>query len=162
MKLGYPVCFNSGTLLWFRHNNNNQSIKILTDWWHSSGEPYELNSKFSFTTKWRDKWPWEQAQMYKMYLKYKSSIMILSFPKLPYLPWTSFKNPKSQYPTDFIEPWCFSHWPGANCFITHFCASINQKMKIISDYQINYNNTVYFKQKNNEIDVIYIKNMDIV
>jgi hypothetical protein len=38
--------------------------------------------------------------------------MRLSFPNEPFLPWKSTLNPKSQYPTDFVEPWCFSHWPG--------------------------------------------------
>lgn len=65
-----------------------------------------------------------------MYNKYRDSIQIFSFPKLKFLPWTSRKNPRSQYPTDFLEPWCFTHWPGANCFITHYCASTNQKQKM--------------------------------
>lgn len=60
--------------------------------------------------------------------------MVLSFPDKPYLPWTSTKNPKSQYPTDTIEPWCLSHWLGANCFITHFCASTRQKQKMRREY----------------------------
>lgn len=62
--------------------------------------------------------------------------MVLSFPNLPFLPWTSNKNPKSQYPSDYIEPWCFSHWPGANCFITHYCSSKNQKLKLQRLYDI--------------------------
>ena len=33
-----------------------------------------------------------------------------------------------------MEPWCFAHWPGANCFITHHCASKNQKMKMLTLY----------------------------
>ena len=76
--------------------------------------------------------------------------MVLSYPDLPYLPWTSKKDPKSQYPTDTVEPWCFSHWPGilhfkasvvivcsrashagAGCFITHSAASRTQKNKIV-------------------------------
>lgn len=60
--------------------------------------------------------------------------MVLSFPHLSHLPWESSKNPKSQYPTDTIEPWCFSHWPGANCFITHFCASVKQKKRLMIEY----------------------------
>jgi hypothetical protein len=68
--------------------------------------------------------------LYPLYDRFNDSIMVLSFPQLPYLPWTSKKNPKSQYPTDAIEPYCFSHWPGANCFITHFCASRKQKEKM--------------------------------
>lgn len=60
--------------------------------------------------------------------------MILSFPALKFLPWTSKKNPKSQYPTDAIEPWCFTHWPIADCFITHFCASSKQKQKMRREY----------------------------
>lgn len=76
--------------------------------------------------------------------------MVLSFPNLPYLPWTSTKDPKSQYPTDAVEPWCFSHWPVANCFITHFCASSRQKQKMRIQYD-----TV---EDPEEIHVSYIPN----
>jgi hypothetical protein len=62
--------------------------------------------------------------------------MIFSFPKLKFLPWTSKKNPRSQYPTDSVEPWCFTHWPGANCFVTHFCASKAQKQKMRQSYDL--------------------------
>lgn len=79
--------------------------------------------------------------MYEVYENYRNNIMILSFPSLSHLPWTSQKNPNSQYPTDYIEPWCFSHWPGANCFITHFCASKNQKLKMSRDYDLPYYST---------------------
>ena len=37
---------------------------------------------------------------------------------------------------DPIEPWCFAHWPGAECFITHHCASRKQKAKIIERYDL--------------------------
>lgn len=73
---------------------------------------------------------------YKVREKFKESIMILSQPLHPYLVWTSIKNPNSQYPTDPVEPWCFSHWPGAYCFITHHCASTNQKGKLIENYDL--------------------------
>jgi hypothetical protein len=66
--------------------------------------------------------------------RFKAQILLLSFPNASFLPWTSKKNPNSQYPTDFVEPWCFSHWPGANCFITHFCASKRQKLKMLDYY----------------------------
>jgi hypothetical protein len=69
---------------------------------------------------------------YEVRRLFNDSIMLLSFPSLPYLPWTSTKNPKSQYPTDEVKPWCLSHWPGANCFITHYCSSHNQKKKLIT------------------------------
>jgi len=72
--------------------------------------------------------------MYEVHEKYINSIMILSFPLLSHQPWLSTKNPKAQYPTDTIEPWCLSHWPGANCFITHYCSSKNQKLKMQRDY----------------------------
>jgi hypothetical protein len=104
---------------------------VLHDWWHSAGEPYDRSH---FRQKWRKDWPWEQAQMYKVHEKYKDRIQVLSFPDLPYLPWTSKKNPKSQYPTDSVEPWCFSHWPGSNCFIIHHCASVKQKKKMVATF----------------------------
>lgn len=77
-------------------------------------------------------------------------MMVLSFPHMTHLPWISKKNPKAQYPTVFVmlivqrinnslgqdpvEPWCFTHWPGADCFITHHCASRKQKAKLIERY----------------------------
>ncbi len=96
-----------GTVFWMA--NHPFSYEILQAWWNSAGDPYD---KSAFPTKWRLHWPWEQAQMYKVKEKYDKNIMILSFPREPFLPWTSTKNPNSQYPTDFVEPWCFSHWPG--------------------------------------------------
>eukprot|EP01038_Epipyxis_sp_PR26KG_P012870 gene12870-17246_t len=128
--LGYKKCLNSGTVFWI---NNDLSKSIINEWWISAGKPY---TSTKFRTKWRTKWPWEQAQLYEIYNKYEQNIMILSFPDKSFLPWLSTKNPKSQYPTDAVEPWCFSHWPGANCFITHHCASINQKKKLINNYQL--------------------------
>ena len=104
------------------------ATSILESWWNSAGDSYKTSI---FRSKWRVKWPWEQAQMYKIYDHFSPHIQVLSFPTMPHLPWLSTKNPKSQYPTDFIEPWCLSHWPGANCFITHFCASNNQKMRLL-------------------------------
>lgn len=74
--------------------------------------------------------------MHELYSQHSTNVMVLSFPDLPYLPWTSKKNPRSQYPTDAIEPYCFSHWPGANCFITHFCASRKQKEKMRQTYSV--------------------------
>ena len=52
--------------------------------------------------------------MYKVYDRFKSFVMRLSFPQEPFLPWLSTRNPKSQYPTDSVEPWCLSHWPGVS------------------------------------------------
>jgi hypothetical protein len=89
-----------------------------------------------FPSNWRKRWPWEQAQMYPIYEELSARIMRLSFPSEPWLPWKSTKDPKSQYPTDAVEPWCFSHWPGANCFITHYCSSVNQKARLTERYQI--------------------------
>mmetsp|Transcript_22952 Transcript_22952/g.33556 ORF Transcript_22952/g.33556 Transcript_22952/m.33556 type:complete len:175 (+) Transcript_22952:206-730(+) len=130
LELGFPHCFNSGTILWF---NTEKAVGVLRQWWHSAGEPYS-NSKFP--QQWRTQWPWEQAQLHALYLRHSAHVMVLSFPDLPNLPWGSSKNPKSQYPTDTVEPWCFSHWPGANCFITHYCASQRQKMKILDLYDL--------------------------
>lgn len=128
MKLGFPVCLNSGTVFWVKGET---SLKILQTWWDLAAEPYDRSK---FTSKWREVWPWEQAQLYKVHDAYMSRIMLLSFPDKPFLPWTSKKNPKAQYPTDYVEPWCFSHWPGANCFITHGAASLNQKRKLMNTY----------------------------
>ena len=112
--------------------------------------PYDATP---FKQKWRLFWPWEQVgirsvsvlllQIYEIFLKgplhsiymrNRRSMMVLSFPSLPNLPCTSKKKPTSQYPTDPVEPWCFTHWPGADCFITHHCASRRQKGKIIERY----------------------------
>lgn len=83
-KTPYKHCLNSGTVLWVK---SVVSTNILYDWWHAAGEPYDV-SQYP-TTKWRLNWPWEQAQMYKIYEKYKDRIMKLSFPLEPFLPWTS-------------------------------------------------------------------------
>ncbi len=135
LKFGFPFCFNSGTVLW---QPGVAAGDILGAWWNSAGDAY-VTSKFK--AKWRTKWPWEQAQMYKIYEKYAGRIQVLSFPNHTYLPWYSTKNPRSQYPTDEVEPWCFSHWPGANCFITHFCSSVNQKKKMTETFRIETNLT---------------------
>lgn len=153
------LCLNSGTVFWIK---SHKSLRILESWWNAAGDPYSSNR---FPSKWRTHWPWEQAQMYKIYEQYRNEIMILSFPDLPFLPWTSKKNPKSQYPTgnatsgvfcvqfalfctlvtqDFVEPWCFSHWPGANCFITHWCSSKNQKIKLTREFEV-YNTSIVVK-----------------
>ena len=94
-------------------------------------------------------WPWEQAQLYEVHLRHAAHIQLLSFPDLPHLPWTSTNNPGVQYPTDVVEPWCFSHWPGAGCFITHFAASKNQKLKMQRDYDLPNRSDI-------EINVVYI------
>jgi hypothetical protein len=75
--------------------------------------------------------------MYTIFSRYYNYIQVLSFPNETHLPWTSSKNPRAQYPTDYIEPWCLTHWPGANCFITHYCASNNQKAKLLSIFEDN-------------------------
>lgn len=151
-SLGYMKCFNSGTVLWLR---NALSTQLLRKWWQLAAAP--LNSTL-FPMNWKLKvlfvlasallflllcccsflqWPWEQAQQHELFSSHHANIMVFSFPDLPYLPWTSKAKPKSQYPTDAVEPYCFSHWPGANCFITHFCASLRQKMKMHAQYSRN-------------------------
>jgi hypothetical protein len=127
-KAHYPYCLNSGTVFWINHP---VSQSILRSWWTSSSSSY---TRSRFTQRWRNEWPWEQAQMYAIYDSFQRFIMRLSFPKEPFLPWKFTKKPSSQYPTDEVEPWCFSHWPGANCFITHFAASVNQKKRIVRDF----------------------------
>jgi len=143
----YDFCLNSGTVFWRR---SFISQRILYDWWISSGLSYKDKSN-QFTQKWRNVWPWEQGPLHSIYEKYRGFIMRLSFPKLTTLPWTSKKKPTSQYPTDEVEPWCFSHWPGANCFITHFCASNNQKMRMSREYLVNID-----EMREKDIQVFYI------
>lgn len=57
--------------------------------------------------------------MYKVFEENKENIIKLTFPDKAMLPWTSTKNLNSQYPTDYVEPYCFSHWPGSNYY--HYC-----------------------------------------
>ena len=127
----YEYCLNSGTLMWIR---DDRSYNMLNDWWRSADDDYETSK---FTSKWRNDWPWEQAQLYLMKEKYDNHVMILSFPSgnriqmlsfflppvlhlnstfiifvEPYLKWTNKLKPRAQYPSDPVEPWCFSHWPG--------------------------------------------------
>jgi hypothetical protein len=146
MRLGYKYCLNSGTVFWL---NTPEARNIIMQWWESADDSYATSV---FKSKWRHRWPWEQAQMYKVYDANMNLIQRLSFPNASFLPWTSKAKPKSQYPTDAVEPWCFSHWPGANCFITHHCASLNQKKKIIDLYSIDMNLKVNY---------IYIDNVVI-
>jgi len=127
---GYDFCLNSGTVIWRR---SVVSQRVLLDWWSMAADPY---SAHRFSQQWRKVWPWEQAPMHKLYEQYRAFVMRLSFPDLTHLPWTSKGHPASQYPTDTVEPWCFSHWPGANCFITHFCSSVNQKRRLMREYQV--------------------------
>lgn len=77
--------------------------------------------------------------------------MLLTFPDQPFLPWTSKTDPKAQYPTDAVEPYCFSHWPGANCFITHHCASKNQKAKLAVNYDLPHEHI--------QIDIVHLKDL---
>ena len=126
LKFGYSHCLNSGTLFWIR---GTISTRILQAWWNSAAAPYGSNN---FPNRWKTKWPWEQAPLHEIHRRFNDSILLLSFPNNSFLPWTSTKNPKAQYPTDSVEPWCFSHWPGANCFITHHAASVNQKLKLMA------------------------------
>ena len=143
MSLGLNYCLNSGTVFWLK---DPKAQMWLEEWWNSASMKYSDPSNL-FPSKWRKRWPWEQAMMYPIYNKYKDNIMRLSFPNSSMLPWTSSKNPNSQYPTDSVDPWCFSHWPGADCFITHHCASPTQKKKIISLYS----ETITFKVNINPV-----------
>jgi len=74
--------------------------------------------------------------MYLIYDAHSSSIQRLTFPNATFLPWGSKNSPKSQYPTDAVDPWCFSHWPGARCFITHAAASQNQKKRMVEWFPV--------------------------
>lgn len=136
MDLGYNYCLNSGTVLWL---NTPEAKSIIAQWWDSCADDY---ADSIFPSQWRTRWPWEQAQMFKVYNNNQAHIQRLSFPNASFLPWTSTANPKSQYPTDAIDPWCFSHWPGAKCFITHHCASKKQKAKMIDMYRPAHPTTV--------------------
>lgn len=40
IKIGYTMCLNAGTVVWYRHHN---SEKVLRDWWDSSMDSYETN-----------------------------------------------------------------------------------------------------------------------
>ena len=80
--------------------------------------------------------------MYKVYDAHAESVLRLSFPNSSFLPWTSKFKPKAQYPSDAVEPWCWSHWPGAKCFITHHCASRRQKARMMETYAVHMPVTV--------------------
>jgi hypothetical protein len=40
VKVGYTMCLNAGTVLWYRHPN---SEMILDSWWHASMDSYDTN-----------------------------------------------------------------------------------------------------------------------
>ena len=39
-KIGYKMCLNAGTVLWYRHTN---SINVLKYWWNSAMDSYTNN-----------------------------------------------------------------------------------------------------------------------
>ena len=132
--------------------------QVLEDWWRSSADAYtasngERQGKWPIKLKWKKRWPWEQAKIYKAYDDHVDHVQILSFPDKQFIPWTSKKKPNSQYPTDYVEPWCFSHWPGANCFITHSAASKNQKLKMHVRYGLPFDSNEYY-------DTYFIEDVD--
>eukprot|EP01031_Cornospumella_fuschlensis_P030225 gene30225-36528_t len=127
LKIGYNVCLNSGTVIWVK---SKLSTKILSQWWNYAKKADET----LFKKDWRKKWPWEQAPQYEVLKANAKHIHLLSYPEMAYLPWSNQGAPTLQYPDDTVEPYCFSHWPGAGCFVTHFCASRRQKQRLLEEY----------------------------
>eukprot|EP01039_Chlorochromonas_danica_P009595 gene9595-10606_t len=145
LRLGYPFCLNSGTVFWLK---SPLSTKMLATWWKAASQSLTWTS---FPMDWKTKWPWEQAAQHELYQMESRHIMLLSFPLLAYLPWTNRGRPSRAYPDEEVQPWCLSHWPGAGCFITHFCASKRQKIRLEREYQHN----PYWKSRV-DFDINYI------
>lgn len=141
MKIGYTMCLNAGTVVWYRHEI---SSKILKDWWDASMDSYEtnpikrfvdrlfsclyrklttylvLNYCYNVIRKFRLKWPWEQDRQMALYNRSSQYIQIASQPERVFM----------QLAAGVKNGWCLSHLPEAKCFISHYCANGKSKQKM--------------------------------
>ena len=54
-----------------------------------------------------------------------------------------------------VSEWCFSHLPGANCFIQHYCANKQSKQVMSRKHVINDSNS------NNDMFKVYTLKLDL-
>lgn len=119
-EIGYKMCLNAGTVLWYRHEN---SIKVLNNWWDSSMDPYEGNP---IKRPFRLKWPWEQDRQMALYHRSPEYIQIASNPLQKHM------NKDAGH----ID-WCLSHLSTSGCFISHHCENKKSKNNLNNKYILN-------------------------
>jgi hypothetical protein len=132
-RVGYKMCLNAGTVLWYQHP---QSLKILKDWWNAALDSYEGEGN-PFHRKFRLKWPWEQDRQMALYHRTPEHIQISSQPNQALMDITAGH-----------DDWCLSHLSKSSCFIAHHCEDKRSKNKMrdlyssgstqISEITVNY------------------------
>jgi hypothetical protein len=120
IKIGYTMCLNAGTVVWYRHA---LSEKILREWWDSSMDSYETNP---IKRRFRLKWPWEQDRQMAVYNRSSQHIQVASQPERIFM----------QAKAGIVNGWCLSHLPDAECYISHYCANAKQKQEMRHIYSI--------------------------
>ena len=121
-KLGYTMCLNAGTVMWYR-DTASSSINTLNKWWDMAMDDYKGNP---LRRKFRLSWPWEQDRQMYLYNISSNNIQVTSHPDRVFMP----RKPDSRK----IDDWCFSHLPGSGCFISHFCANSKSKQILAKKY----------------------------
>jgi len=132
-RVGYEMCLNAGTVLWYQHP---QSLQILQDWWGAALDSYE-GAGNPFRRKFRLKWPWEQDRQMAIYHRDPGRIQVASQP-----------NKSRMDITAGHDGWCLSHLSKSACFIAHHCEDKRSKSKMnalysaadtrIDDIKVNY------------------------
>lgn len=122
-KVGYNMCLNAGTVIWYRHDT---SKRLLDDWWFAAMDSYETNNPIK--RRYRIKWPWEQDRQMSIYNKSSNLIQVTSQPD------------RSMMQTNalYSQGWCLSHLPASSCFIAHYCEGAYSKAKLKKLYHLEY------------------------
>jgi hypothetical protein len=119
-KIGYTMCLNAGTVMWYRHEN---SLQVLREWWDASMDSYVGNP---IRRPFRMKWPWEQDRQMALYNRTGGRhIQIASQPTRPFMQLRAGHH-----------DWCLSHIPISGCFIAHHCEGKKSKKNLISLYEL--------------------------
>jgi len=121
-KVGYSMCLNAGTVMWYRHE---KAEEILDAWWASALDPYEGDP---IKRPFRTKWPWEQDRQMVIYNNsvYAAHIQIASQPERSQMKLVRSGN----------DDWCLSHTPIAGCFFSHYCEGKWSKKNLVTIYSL--------------------------
>ena len=120
-RVGYAMCLNAGTVLWYAHPYSRQ---LLNEWWDAALDPYEGEGN-PFKRKFRLKWPWEQDRQMAIYHRSPSRIQVASQPSKPNMDITAGH-----------DDWCLSHLAKSGCFIAHYCEDKHSKQKMHNTYRL--------------------------
>eukprot|EP01034_Spumella_vulgaris_P035043 gene35043-43210_t len=121
VRVGYNVCLNAGTVVWYRHA---RSEMVLNSWWDASMDPYEENPIKRF------------ALFSLIFNPYTHMIMFAggfasSGPGNKIAKWPIHMQARIGF-----SDWCLSHLPEAGCFISHYCANSNAKQVMKRLYEV--------------------------